>query len=498
MLGRLTFRGSWVIAIVLAYLYVFPYFPAIQSANELPRVYLVKAIADDHTFEIDHGVQTWGTTFDVSRAPDGHSYSNKAPGSSLLVAPVYAAVELVAGEPSLGETMWLCRFVTGVVPTLLFAWLLWGFLARFAPDPHVRRLVVVAYLFGSMALTYSILYFSHQLAAVCLGSSWIVAIDVAERRRAANAMIAAGALAGGAILCDYQAAFVVVPLAIDIALRVDRKHLVRALVMGGAGAAVPIALLLYYHAACFGSPFRTGYGLSTSAHGHEQGLLGLSTPSWRAFIGSTLDPDNGLFTLAPWLLLAIPGAVTLARTDRRTAVTCGAVIVVSLWFISSLAFWRAGWEVGPRYIVMMLPFALPLVAAQLEAWRDRPLVIGGAAGLVVVGVVVYTASAMTFPYWIDYVKNPLYELTFRMLGDGLVAPNVLTAAGATGLATIVPFVALVAGVTGWAIQRVAGWRGLAIAGAIGAVVIGAYAAFPRSGAQGDKAYAYVRAAVDKL
>ena len=33
--------------------------------------------------------------------------------------------------------MWLCRFVTGVVPTLLFAMLLWGFLARFAPDPEL-------------------------------------------------------------------------------------------------------------------------------------------------------------------------------------------------------------------------------------------------------------------------------------------------------------------------------------------------------------------------
>jgi hypothetical protein len=311
-------------------------------------------------------------------------------------------------------------------------------------------------------------------------------------------MMAAGALAGGAVLCDYQAAFVVVPLAIDIALRVDRKQLVRAVLAGAAGAAVPIALLLYYHAACFGSPFRTGYDLSTSAHGHEQGFLGLSTPSWRAFIGSTLDPDNGLVTLAPWLVLAIPGAITLARTDRRTAITCSAVIVVSLWFISSLAFWRAGWEVGPRYIVMMLPFALPLVAAQLEAWRQRTVVVGAAAGLVVASVVVYTASAMTFPYWIDYVKNPLYELTFRMLGDGLVAPNLLTAVGADGLGTVLPFVGLVAGVTGWTIQRAAGWRGLALAGAIGAVIIAGYAAFPRSGAQGDKAYAYVRAAVDKL
>ena len=50
-------RNGWLIAIVAAYLYVFPYFPAIQSANELPRVYLVKAIVDEHTFKIDSGVR---------------------------------------------------------------------------------------------------------------------------------------------------------------------------------------------------------------------------------------------------------------------------------------------------------------------------------------------------------------------------------------------------------------------------------------------------------
>ncbi len=59
-------RHGWLAAIAVAYLYVFPFFPQIHSANELPRVYLVQAIVDDHTFAIDRGVATWGTTADVS------------------------------------------------------------------------------------------------------------------------------------------------------------------------------------------------------------------------------------------------------------------------------------------------------------------------------------------------------------------------------------------------------------------------------------------------
>jgi hypothetical protein len=145
-------RHGWLIAIAGVYLYLFPYFPRINSANELPRVYLVKAIVEDHTFAIDREVHRYSWVSDLSKW-DGHLYQNKAPGSSLLVVPVYAAVRLVAGEPSLAVTMWLCRIVAGIIPALIFLWLMWRFLERFAPEPEVRTLVMVAYGLGSMAMT---------------------------------------------------------------------------------------------------------------------------------------------------------------------------------------------------------------------------------------------------------------------------------------------------------------------------------------------------------
>ena len=71
----------------------------------------------------------------------------------------------------------------------------------------------------------------------------------------------------------------------------------------GPGAALlPIAILLAYHAICFGSPWRTGYDASvTFAHKHQQGFLGLTELRWDAFVGSFLKLDNGLLPLAPWL-----------------------------------------------------------------------------------------------------------------------------------------------------------------------------------------------------
>lgn len=564
-------RHGWLIAIAVTYLYVFPYFPKIQSANELPRVYLVKAIADDHTFAIDRGVARWGGTADVSPS-GGHAYSNKAPGSSMLAAAPYLAVRLVAGEPSLATSMWISRVFAGIVPALVFLMLMYGFLERYVPDAAIRQLVCIAYALGSMAMTYSILFYSHQLGAVCIASAWILAVEVAERRRGLRALAAAGALAGCAVLVDYQAVFAAVPIAVHVVVKLSqwpRRELLRAIAVAVGCAMVPIAILLAYHAVCFGSPFRTGYDASTTfAFHHQQGFLGITKLRWDALVGSFLKIDNGLFTLAPWLVLAFPGAYLLARgskeraaavdpaarrrgvielavglalvslgaaiylagleraglvkpfvqgpivvgtiavarglarlfkgAERGTAALGLSVIVIYVLFLCSINFWRGGWGVGPRYITAMLPFALPLVAVMLAWLRSYPIAFGAVAGTIVVGVAIYTLSSVTFPYWPDNMKHPLYEVTFRMLREDLVAPNVASALGIEGVLGIAPVLAVVAGVLGWAIYRAAGWLGLAIAPVVAALWLAAYGLLPHGGAEADRAFKTVRAAVVDL
>jgi hypothetical protein len=482
---------GWLVAIAVAYLYVFPYFPRIQSANELPRVYLVKAMADDHTFAIDRGVARWGGTADVSPYK-GHQYSNKAPGSSLVVVPFYVAVRAAFGEPSLAATLWLCRFIAGVIPALWFLWLLWGFLERYAPDPAIRRLVLVAYGLGSMAMTYALLYYSHQLSTVCIAAAWIYALDVIDRRRGLRAMVAVGLLAGAAPLVDYQAAFAGVPLLVYLVVRMwGRRELLPALGIAAACAAIPIVILLAYHAACFGSPFRTGYDTSeTFAHFHKQGFLGMRSLRWVAFRGSLWMPDNGLLVLSPWVLLAIPGGVVLwRRGDRGLVITIAAIALIYILFITSITFWRGGWGVGPRYITVMLPFLLPLVAAALQAWCERPLVVGAVSGTIVSSVVIYCLAQVTFPYWPDSLKNPFVETTLRLLADNAVAPNVGSALGITGIVGTLPYLATVGGLLGLALWRAGGWRTTVVACGVGCAILAGFLLIaPRTGPHAERAY----------
>jgi hypothetical protein len=494
-------RYGFAVGLCVVLVYVFPYFPKIRSANELPRVFLTQAMVDHGTFAIDHGGALVRNTADVSQWGD-HYYSNKAPGSSMLAIPGYLVVKVASGgDPSLGAMMWTARFTTGILPTLGFLVLLWGFLARFAPEPAIRRAVLLAYALGSMALVYSVLFISHQLSAICIASAWIIAFQVTADERGPRWMLLAGFLAGAAPLCDYQAAFAGVPVAIAIGWRVwQRPDRWRLFAMAAGAAAVPIAILFAYHAACFDSPLRTGYDASQTWAGyHQKGFLGITELRAEAFYGSMFAPDNGLITLCPWLLLAVPGTWLLWKRgrrrgarDREVAVVGAAIAIIYVLFISSINFWRGGWQVGPRYITVMLPFVLPAVAAALAEVDRRTVLRGIALGLVVVGVIIYTTSVATYPHWPDRYKdqNPLYEVSFRLLREGHAPYSLGWALGLRGVAGLVPYFVVVAGLVG--VVLVPRWErrylvsaGIAVVVAVG--IVAAYAAFPRGAAGKDEA-----------
>src|SRR5690606_8352368 len=91
---------------------------------------------------------------------------------------------------------------------------------------------------------------------------------------------------------------------------------------------------------------------------HESGFMSLSMPTATALWGITFSPFRGLFLLAPWLLLAIPGLVVWWRRDTYRAEWWAVVgtIVAMFVFNSSSIMWWGGFAIGPRYVLPALPF----------------------------------------------------------------------------------------------------------------------------------------------
>src|SRR5690349_7782521 len=71
------------------YLYAFPFFDQLRSANEMPRLLLTQEMVDCGVFYLDRRMSEFASTADLSRGPDGHLYANKAPGASFLAVPAY-------------------------------------------------------------------------------------------------------------------------------------------------------------------------------------------------------------------------------------------------------------------------------------------------------------------------------------------------------------------------------------------------------------------------
>lgn len=491
--------------LAVLFLYCFPYFESMKSANELPRVYLTMAVVDEGSFAIDTGAERWGKTADMSPS-GGHIYSNKAPGSSFLAIPAYAGLKFAKGltgsEPSLAELTWTFRVFTGVLPTLLFLVLLWRFLGRFAPKPETRRLLLLGYAIGSMAMTYSVIFVSHQLAAICIATAYILSVWVIEEGLGPRWMWVVGLTAGCAPLVDYQAAFAGVPVAVYVIYHLaikQREHWL-GVVYAALGAIPPIALLLFYHARAFGGPFRTGYSASKSfAHFHQKGFLGIDAFRPEALHGSLFTLDNGLLILSPMFLLAVPGWILMGKRKQWWHMgTTLSVTVIYLAFISSINFWRGGWQVGPRYITAMLPFLLVPIAVAL-AWAERRWVARSVAvGLIGVGVFVYGISSAVFPHIPDRVSpygphdrfaNPVFELILKLIGDGYGPYNAGWLVGLRGFTSLLPYFLLLLLTWIWVACPARDYRRSAIAGGLLTLaIILIYSLFPGGPASADAAY----------
>jgi len=497
VVGACAFWG--LVAILLVY--NFPYFRALQHANELPRLFQTMAMVEEGRYAIDTYKNLYGyrKTMDLSRShclgprvtgavrrvrpvPADLArrrcveryYSNKAPGMSFLAVPVYAALRgwwKAQGKPTdikrlrdpaerfrrLKRVNFWVRLGTAALPAFLFMLLLSYWLRPFVPEVHPRRVAVVAYGLGTLAFTYSVQVMSHQLATSLMFSAFMVVHLVGRRGARPWLLVPGGFLGAAALACDYQLVFFAVPLA-WYTLWVIRP--IGRVAWAVVGALPPIALLLHYHHVAFGSVFWTGYDFLVARHDaalHDQGFLGITTPRWEAFRGSFLSQDNGLLYFSPWLVPAAVGLgwlwhrraddapEALAPPRRRFTLPSAewtftvAVLAAYTYFITSIAFWRGGWQTGPRYVNAMLPCLVLPYGLLLRRLRDRSWLWALAVGPALASIVIYALIVATFPHFPEKYKFPLFDLVGPLVSDGYVAYNVGRLFGLEGRASLLPY-----------------------------------------------------------
>lgn len=459
-----TLAGATAAAIVLlatlcSYSLLLGTYPNFRNPNERSRILLSVSAAAHGTIAIDRAMDVYGKPQDRAER-DGTTYTDKAPGLSLLaVAPVMALrgilpesprSELPAYWPLRHVLTWLCVSL----PAALLPWLL---LRRYplAVGSSVPWVALVFALSTPM-LTYSTLFFGHVPAAVLAALCYLLALrpgqpDFAPPLRTA---LLSGLLGGFAVAAEYPTALIA---AVVFGALLARRASWPSLLGFAAGGLIGVAPLLIYNHFAFGAMWLTGYAYKAdSAHAtiHAQGLFGMAPPTAARLWGVLLGTRRGMLFYCPLLLVVPLGLARMARRSLRDAAPLAIVTTVYVAFAASFVDWHAGWTAAARHLVPVLPLLLFALVEAVEflgrkLWSWGLLVV--LAGMSLCGSLL---SVAVTPYFPDEFKVPLMQIAVRSLLDGAAFVNLVTdMTSAPAIAVFCVFAPALVGMVGFALVR---------------------------------------------
>ena len=335
---------------------------------------------------------------------------------SLLEIPgvLLASVPNVTAWPLYSRSLWVARVLAGGLAFLLST-LLIGRICE-GLQPGYGAAALTAYALGMLVAPLAATSFEHVTA----GAVGLSAFALAWARRPALA----GLVAGASILVAYEAALIVVALAVYVTLQSRHALLAYTLALSPA-----LAALLAYNQLAFGAPWHFSYNYvgGQFAAQQAQGFFGLHLPSAHS-LHLVLTGPRGLLLVSPIMLAAAYGLVLLARDHLAEAIVCASISFAFFLLDSGYFDPIGGLSPGPRFLVPSLPFlALGLAPAFARRFRLT-------ATLTLVSVIATTATTLTWPnlmpgaetIWGTLIRIPTSNGSTEL--QHALVPNVLSSA----------------------------------------------------------------------
>ena len=445
---KLSNRQSTVV-LGIALLVSYAYFYQAGGWNQNARFALVRAILERHTLQIDAYQAHTGD----KALWQGHYYSDKAPGTSLLaLGPVEVArgISRLAhvdpeGYAGIAWTSYVAAVVTSGLFTVVAALLVMRLTLQWGFSRGAALFAATAYGIASPAWCYATLFMEHGLTAGCLMLAYAAAVDL-DRSAAPTLQVSRsaepdkpdprmrryawtlGGWAGLTVLSELQAA-VPASFIVMLALAAARDRGVRdaaattlRIVAGGLLAG---SVLLVYNVLAFGSPLHIGYAVADSPLGQlHTGFFGITHPAWWRLREILIGSYRGLLPLSPLIAVTPIGLVMLARTParRRSAFVAAAVAAFYLLFNASYYYWEGGWAYAPRQMMPALPFLAIGLAPLWDAWKRWGRVVLSAGWLWGVALTLIAVSTTPQPPAPD-LQAPVRELLWPAFKDGDLSLN---------------------------------------------------------------------------
>ena len=161
-----------------------------------------------------------------------------------------------------------------------------------------------------------------------------------------------------------------------------------------AGAAVPMAALLYYNVGFMGE-LAGGYGVVKPPVNFFQS-------DWSGLAGLLVSPARGLLVFSPFLVFVVVGLIQRLRSPetRVLAITLSLAVVGQI-LLYAQGDWRAGTSWGPRWLTDILPVLVWMLAPAPRVLRPV------ARGLFVAAIVASIAIQTIGAFWYTRTSDEL-------------------------------------------------------------------------------------------
>lgn len=423
----------WRFALLLGS--TFFYFHQGADPNQVTRFALVRAIVERHDVDItpDHA-QTIDKGFHSDRF-----YSDKAPGLSLVLTPLYAAMtkvdRLVGHDPRdrgvERARLHILSWAGSGLPAVLAALCVFRTLLLFGSPSVQARFLAGAYALGTLVFPFATAMFGHVLAALTIVTAfyllqkWRVELAPITLLRAALL----GFLWALSIVIEYPTGLLVAIMGLyALSLQPQWRSMLRLLGGSILGALLPFLAHATFAKLAYDSWAALPYNFIVDPmwlSNTSSGILGIGIPSKIGAWGALVSPYRGLFYLCPYLALVFAGWFAWFRTgsDRRELWVVTILMLAYGMFDVSYYAWDGGGSTGSRHIIPALSFIVFAVGAYARssqtAWRIT-------IGLVIPSIVimyVFTAVLVQLPEGSALEENPLYEIILPNLFRGEIHSN---------------------------------------------------------------------------
>ena len=367
---------------------------------------------------------------EFTRKSGTHYYMDKAPGVTLMAAPVIWATNWVTGSTSYDQViditnpkladflrlrLMLAVAFGAALLTAFAAVLLLDLGTGITGSPAAGLFAALGYALGSIVWGWSTTLFGHApVAALLMIATWAIWRGTTGAREIGRWRypIMAGAALGWAVAIEFPSALGGIAIGLwalwrsrDAAWPVRRRLYLLAV----GTAVVAVLPLAAYNQFAFGTPFMTGYQGVVGFGGMNEGLFGLTYPKPGVLWEIVFGLRRGMLWVAPVLVL---GAFGIGRMIRNPATKdlgylALSVIAIVLAVNASYAYWDGGASVGPRHSVPAIPF-LALGLAPFWASLRSTGAKRAAAGLLGVSMLLNLIIAATDIFAPESLATPVW------------------------------------------------------------------------------------------